>query len=558
MKDSGNQKKKHRKGGGFESVEESYMIAEQEWESLKGSLGVKKTKATNSPKSASGKSGQTKQRDFQGRNGKGPGTRAKSETGDGKGFSGGSTGDKKITVENKFTGDRSTSNREGRRAEDIGSRYNKDRRTGEKASSYSDNKRDGDRNFRSKEREYKDRDGRKTSDRREGKGGNPRTKKDDGKCAFLKQCGTCNMRQEYQVQLEEKQKTVNSLLGKFCKVEPIVGMENPYHYRNKVHAVFHHDRKGNPISGVYEEGTHNVIPIDSCMIHNKKADEIIVSIRGLLKSFKIKTYDEDTEYGLLRHVLIRTGFHSGEIMVVLVLADPILPSKNNFVKALRKLHPEITTIVININDKRTNMVLGDREQVIYGKGYIEDTLCDKVFHISPKSFYQVNSLQTEVIYRKAIELAGLTGKETVIDAYCGIGTIGLIAADHAKKVLGIELNKDAIKDAIINAKRNKVSNTEFICQDAGDAMNRMASVNETVDVVFMDPPRAGSDEQFLGSLCLMGPKRVVYISCNPVTLERDLQFLVKKGYKVETAVPVDMFPWTGHVETVVLMSRKDK
>lgn len=377
-------------------------------------------------------------------------------------------------------------------------------------------------------------------------------------CRHRKNCGGCKLEQEYEEQLKAKHKQVEDLLKKFCKVEPIIGMKDPYHYRNKVHAVFDHDKKGNPISGIYEEGTHKVIPVDSCLIHNKKADEIIISIRGMLKSFKILTYDEDTGYGLLRHVLVRTGFHSGEIMVILVLASPILPSKNNFVKALRQLHPEITTIILNVNDKETNMILGEREQVIYGKGFIEDSICGKVFRISPKSFYQINPVQAEVIYGKAMELAGLTGSETVIDAYCGIGTISIIASGAAKKLIGVELNKDAVHDAITNAKRNQVDNIRFYNQDAAEFMSRMAADNEQVDVVFLDPPRTGSDEKFLDALIMLKPKKVVYISCNPVTLERDLIHLTKKGYKVETVIPVDMFPWTAHVETVVLMSHKDK
>lgn len=379
----------------------------------------------------------------------------------------------------------------------------------------------------------------------------------NAKCPVMHKCGGCQLLHlDYAKQLKEKQKKVEELLGKYGKVEPIIGMDNPDHYRNKVHAVFDHDRKGNAISGVYEAGSHRVVPVDSCLIENEKADEIIVSIRGLLKSFKIKTYDEDTEYGLLRHVLIRTGHKSGQIMVVLVLASPILPSKNNFVKALLKLHPEITTVIINVNNKNTSMVLGDKEQVIYGKGYIEDTLCEKVFHISPKSFYQVNPVQTEVLYGKAIELAGLIGKETIIDAYCGIGTIGIIASDSVKKVIGVELNGDAVKDANNNAKRNQIKNIDFYNKDAGEFMSQMASQEQRADVVFMDPPRAGSDERFLASLCTLAPERVVYISCNPVTLARDLEFLVKKGYKVKRMIPVDMFPYTVHVETVVLMSKK--
>jgi 23S rRNA (uracil1939-C5)-methyltransferase len=330
-------------------------------------------------------------------------------------------------------------------------------------------------------------------------------------------------------------------------------MEKPENYRNKVHVVFDRDKKGNPVSGVYQEGTHHVIPVETCRIHNKKADEIIASIRGMLKSFKIKIYDEDSGYGLLRHVLIRTGFSSGEILVVLVLSSAILPSKNNFVKALLKQHPEITSIVININNKKTSMVLGDKEQVIYGKGYITDMLCGKAFKISPKSFYQVNPAQTEILYNKAIEYADLTGNETVIDAYCGIGTIGIVAADFAKEVIGVELNKEAVKDAISNAKLNNTSNIFFYNADASDFMSRTAAEKRNFDVVFLDPPRAGSTEKFLDSLTKLDPKRVVYISCNPITLERDLKYLTKKGYQVNKIQPVDMFPWTEHVETVCLM-----
>lgn len=376
-------------------------------------------------------------------------------------------------------------------------------------------------------------------------------------CPVVNKCGGCQLQQiNYEKQLEEKQRQVEILLNKYCSVEEIIGMVNPYYYRNKVHAVFDTDKKGNAISGVYEANSHRVVSIDSCLIEDQKADNIIVTIRGMLKSFKIKTYNEDTKVGLLRHVLIRTGHKSGEIMVVLVLGSHIFPSKNNFVKALLKVHPEITTVVMNVNNKRTSMVLGEREQVLYGKGFIEDTLCDKVFRISPKSFYQINSAQTEVLYSKAIELAELKGNEDVIDAYCGIGTIGLIASSHVKKVLGVELNRDAVKDAVINAKRNNVKNIYFYNKDAGDFMNELAADKKQVDVVFLDPPRSGSTEQFLDAMVSMGPKKVVYISCNPETLERDINYLVKRGYRAKRAIPVDMFPMTSHVECVVKLCRE--
>ena len=377
-------------------------------------------------------------------------------------------------------------------------------------------------------------------------------------CPVHGKCGGCQLLDmPYEKQLKQKQKQVNKLLKPYCNTEKIIGMEDPFHYRNKVHAVFGHRKDGTVISGTYQQGTHFIVPVDECLIEDKRADAIICDIRGLLKSFKIKTYNEDTGYGLFRHVLIRTGYHSGQVMVVLVLGSPILPSKNNFVKALRKLHPEITTIILNVNDQKTSMVLGEKETVLYGKGYIEDELCGHTFRISSKSFYQVNPVQTEKLYAKAIELAGLTGKERVIDAYCGIGTIGLIASDKAKEVISVELNPDAVKDAIVNAKRNGIRNVRFYRNDASVFMRQMADEGESADVVFMDPPRSGSDEKFLSSVVTLHPKRIVYVSCEPTTLARDLKYLTRHGYRVRTAVPFDMFPATEHVETAVLLQRKN-
>lgn len=378
----------------------------------------------------------------------------------------------------------------------------------------------------------------------------------EAKCTVAKKCGGCQYQgTAYSEQLKRKQKQEEKLLKKFCKVDTIIGMESPYYYRNKVHSVFDRDRRGNVISGIYQSGTHHVVAVEECMIEDRKCQEIIRTIRGMLKSFKIKTYDEDTGYGLLRHVMVRRGFQTGEIMVILVLSSPILPSKNNFVKALRKVHPEITTVVLNVNDKKTSMVLGEWEKQVYGSGFIKDRLCGCTFRISPKSFYQVNPVQTEVLYQKAIDFAGLTGNESVIDAYCGIGTISLVAAKHAKKVIGVELNKDAVRDARMNARENKIDNIEFRQGDAGEFMTAMAGKGQKADVVFMDPPRAGSDEKFLASVVKMGPGKVVYISCNPVTLQRDLEYLVKKGYAVEKIQPVDMFPFTDHTETVCALRR---
>lgn len=375
-------------------------------------------------------------------------------------------------------------------------------------------------------------------------------------CKVAKKCGGCQYQGiPYEKQLQDKQKAVRQLMQPFCKTAGITGMKDPYHYRNKVHAVFARKKDGTIISGVYEEGTHRVVPVETCQIEDEKADAIINDIRGLLKSFKIKIYNEDTGYGLLRHVLIRRGFSTGEIMVVLVLGSPVMPSKNNFVKALRKLHPEITTVVLNVNDKRTSMVLGDRETTIYGKGYIEDVLCGLRFRISSKSFYQINPVQTEKLYGKAMELAGLSGTERVIDAYCGIGTIGMVAAKSAKEVIGVELNPDAVRDAVKNAKHNQMKNIRFYQEDAGRFMEKMAALGEKADVVFMDPPRSGSTEQFMKSVVTLAPKKIVYISCDPQTQARDLKYLTRYGYKAMGAYPYDMFPFTKHAENIVLLTK---
>lgn len=377
------------------------------------------------------------------------------------------------------------------------------------------------------------------------------------KCNISAKCGGCRWQGiSYQDQLQKKTDQVKKLVGEFCPVHPVIGMDQPYHYRNKVHAVFARRRSGEIISGTYEKGSHRVVPVETCLIEDQECDRIIGTIRGLLPSFRIRVYDEDSGYGLLRHVLIRKGFQTGQILVTLVLTSPILPSKNNFVKALRKAHPEITSIVININDKKTSMVLGERNIPLYGKGYIEDILCGKIFRISPRSFYQINPIQTDLLYKKAVELAGLTGRERVLDAYCGIGTIGLVASDHAREIIGVELNPDAIRDAIHNAKRNKVDNARFYTGDAGRFMENMAAQGQGIDVLFLDPPRSGSNETFLSSAARMKPEKIIYISCNPETQARDLRFLRKKGYQAREAWAYDCYPWTEHVETICILCRK--
>ena len=375
-------------------------------------------------------------------------------------------------------------------------------------------------------------------------------------CPYHKKCGGCEYSGiTYEEQLQKKEKRVVKLLREFGKVEPIVGMSYPYYYRNKVHAVYAQKKNGEVICGTYEKDSHRVVDIESCLLENKGSTAIIRDIRGLLRSFKIKPYNEDTGYGLLRHVLVRHAHATGEVMVVLVLASPVMPSKNNFVKALRKMHPEITTVVLNINGRNTSMVLGEQEKVLYGKGYIVDELMGMRFRISAKSFYQVNPIQTKHLYQGALDMAGLTGKERVLDAYCGTGTIGMIASRDAKEVTGVELNRDAVRDAITNAKTNQVKNICFVCEDATEYICKAAEKKENFDVVLMDPPRAGSTKEFIDSVIALAPERVVYVSCNPQTLARDLKWF-RRGYKVEKMRPYDMFPLTDHCEVVCSLVRK--
>ena len=309
-------------------------------------------------------------------------------------------------------------------------------------------------------------------------------------------------------------------------------------------------RQGQIVSGVYQSALHRIVPVSDCLIEDKVADQIIVTIRKLLKSFKIRPYDEDTGRGTLRHVLVRRGWRSGEILVVLVTAHGMLPGKRNFVRALLQQHPDITTVVQNINAGQTSLVLGPHSEVLYGPGYIREQLGDFTFRISPRAFYQINPVQTEVLYRTALEYAGLTGTETVVDAYCGTGTIGIFASRDAARVIGVENNRDAVRDAISNAKANRADNVRFYTADASDFLQGMAKAGEHADVVILDPPRAGSDERFLSAVTTVAPERVVYVSCNPETLARDLGYLTRHGYRVERMQPVDMFPHTEHIETV--------
>ena len=382
-------------------------------------------------------------------------------------------------------------------------------------------------------------------------------KKSESKCPVFAQCGACeHIDMPYQDQLKAKQTGIEKLLGGFASPERIIGMKDPYHYRYKVTGVFIHKKNGGVVAGNFMEGSHNVVPVSKCYIENLKADEIINTVAKLAESFKVKIYNEDTGYGLLRYAMVRIGKTTGQIMLVLVTSEPMFPSKNNFVKAIRNIHPEITTIIQNINDRTDSMILGKRDEVLFGKGYIEDSLCGMTFRISAHSFYQVNPVQTELLYKCAVDAAGLTGKESILDAYCGTGTIGLIAAGSAAEVIGVEIERSAVRDAIMNAKINNIRNIQFYNNDAGIFIDQLASQDKIPDVVIMDPPRSGSSEEFINVLRRTLPRKIVYVSCNPITLARDLERLTKGHlYTVKKIQPFDCFPFTEHVETVVLMSR---
>ncbi|MBR6521251.1 MAG: 23S rRNA (uracil(1939)-C(5))-methyltransferase RlmD [Oscillospiraceae bacterium] len=359
----------------------------------------------------------------------------------------------------------------------------------------------------------------------------------------------------YPQQISYKQRTITSLLGKFHKIDPIVGMDEPFHYRCKVSAAFGYTH-GRVNSGVWQSSSGRLTPVDDCALEDERAVVIIAAIKELLPSFKLRTYDERTGRGFLRFVMIRIGKQSGEILVALGTGGDILPMAKNFAVALAKKCPNITTIVRCVSTDRLNLLLGREETVLYGPGYITDRLCGYDFRISARSFFQINPVQTEKLYATAVEFAQLNGKQTVIDAYCGVGTIGIIASAKAKTVIAAEVNGDAVKNARENVRLNGIKNVEVIKADAGEFMADLAADGQKIDVVFTDPPRAGCSRQFLASLVKLAPAKVVYVSCNPETQARDLQYLTANGYKVERIRPVDMFPFTRHIECVVSLTLK--
>ena len=372
---------------------------------------------------------------------------------------------------------------------------------------------------------------------------------------FSKKCGGCPLLAlPYPRQTAEKQQRLQKLLGGFAPVAPLRTMAEPWHYRNKAIASFA-TQQGKLVCGLYAEGTHKVLPSADCLLQNEVLNRTLAAVQDAARACRYTAFDEDKRTGLLRHVVLRCS-RKGQVLVTLVTPGPELPGSRNFCAALRKKAPWVVSIVQNINPTVSSAVLGSREKTLYGPGFVLDTLCGLQFAISSRSFYQVNPRQTEVLYRAALDAAKLTGKETVVDAYCGIGTIGLCAAPHAGQVIGVERNPAAVKDAAANARHNKLSNAKFVCADATEWMAAAASEGLHPDVVFLDPPRAGSTPECIAAVAKMAPRRVVYVSCDPETLARDVAIFARHGYKAKGFTPVDLFPQTRHVETVVLLSHK--
>ena len=378
-------------------------------------------------------------------------------------------------------------------------------------------------------------------------------------CPLAKDCGGCALQHmSYKKQLEFKTEHVQDCINKFSKldikVNSCLGMDNPFNYRNKSQVPFSMNKK-EICYGFYKQDSHKIVQMDTCAIQTTDADDILKTFKELLKRYRLSAYEEDKRKGIFRHVLIKKGFSTNQIMVVLITNTNSFPNRKELVKELIKKHPSIKTVVQNINTRDTNVILGEKEIVLYGSGYIEDILLGVRFKISSKSFYQVNPIQTATLYSKAIELANLKPTDRVLDTYCGIGTIGLIASKNVNEVIGVEIVSDAIKDAKSNARLNNINNVNFVLEDASKFMVDFSKVNEKIDVVFVDPPRKGCDDKFLSSIMRLSPNRIVYISCNPSTLARDLHIL-KEKYNITQIQPVDMFPHTFHIETIASLELK--
>lgn len=379
-------------------------------------------------------------------------------------------------------------------------------------------------------------------------------------CPVYAECGGCQLQHlSYAGQLRMKQQQVKDALTRIghldTEVLPVIGCSNPWNYRNKMQFPAASGAEGKISIGCYAAATHSVIDTGSCMIQKEANNEVLTTVRKWMQRYSISAYDEKTGKGLVRHVMSRVGVHSGEVMAVLITSAYDIPHKKELVEWLTKYVPNLVSVVQNINKKPTNVVMGSKTRVLYGRTTITDSLGALSFNISAQSFFQVNSEQAEKLYNKALEYAALSGNETVVDVYCGTGTISLYLAKHAGKVYGIEIVAPAIEDAKKNAQDNNCSNAEFILGDAAEKMPQLLAEGVKPDVVVVDPPRAGCEQKVLKAIADVEPQRIVYVSCNPASLARDLAYLSERGYKTMAAQPVDMFPMCAHVETVCLLSK---
>ena len=379
-------------------------------------------------------------------------------------------------------------------------------------------------------------------------------------CRYFRECGGCDLQHmTYEEQLKFKTNRVQEVLkrigGVAAEVQPCLGMEKPYFYRNKVQVPFGYDKDEHLVAGFFKKTTHEIVDIEKCCIEDNDGDKVVLLLKDLFNKYHVKPYDINKDVGTVRTVLVRKSALNRDLMVVITTRSDRLQHSTDIVEELVRKYPRVKTVVQNINKIHTSILMGDTNIVLYGMGYIEDSILGVRFKISPLSFYQVNPKQTEVLYQKAIEFANLSKEDVVLDAYCGVGTIGLCLANKVQKVVGVEIVRDAIKDAQENARLNQIKNAEFICADAKDYIQKAEKTGTKFDVVMMDPPRNGCDPEFIASLLKVRPQKIVYVSCEPSSLARDIK-LLSEAYEVKQVQPVDMFPQTYHVETVVSLSQR--
>ena len=376
-------------------------------------------------------------------------------------------------------------------------------------------------------------------------------------CPYAGECGGCAYTGcGYIEQALAKQKMIKDLLPSSCEVKPIITCDKPFHYRNKVHSAYKRLKNGRIVCGPYARGSHHIIGVKDCLLENETAGAIIRDCASIAGRLKVRIYSEASGQGELRKVLVKVAEATGEVMVVLVIGHKYFTRKSMFIKELLKAHPEITTILTSVHDGHNSMILGDTVRREYGPGYITDELLGKRFRISASSFYQVNRRQAELLYSTAIRMAELTPSDSVLDCYCGTGTISICMAPFAGHVTGIELNPDAVKDAVKNARTNKITNVEFVCEDATKYMEELTASGGKCDVVVLDPTRLGTTPGFINACSKLAPSRIIYVSCGPDTLARDIKLFAYAGYVAKSAEPCDMFPWAESCECVCVLEKK--